>query len=205
MEHVSIHISDGSCGFYLILWKAKQIRQTYTPLHLLALGNYYGKHVLRDFPSRCEGHNNSIHVGMLTCGLKTSFRTQVLARIEILNACNTQMHSKTMAIFPWFSHVSKPVDWGSRTSRYLATSDQAIASPPGQVCLAKPKQFFNVESKQLEPRNPQNPKDYLVNVWVDKRDFTMQVGPNRWNGGWGDFERQAETRCHPRPVGLIKI
>lgn len=30
--------------------------------------------------------------------------------------------------------------------------------------------------------------------------------PNRAvNWGCGDFERKAETRCHPRPVGLMKI
>ena len=94
MQHVSIHISDPSCGFYLSLWEAKQIRQT-----------------LHTFTSSCFGTIGNmfffLHDAKVTTiprwyadlWAKPSFRTQVLARIEILNAYITQMHSKTQ-----FSH-----------------------------------------------------------------------------------------------------
>ncbi len=85
-----------------------------------------------------------------------SFRTQVLARMK---------SPKCTSIFHDFFHVSKPVDSGSRTSRCLATSDQAIASPPGQsrwfFCWT-----FHLQNKNKQIRVQVGFMNFAVFFWI---------------------------------------
>lgn len=109
-----------------------------------------------------------------------------MSKCQISVTCDQGWSRDWLSFNVWFGHMAM----------ICSTTESAVQSRPPATASASPRlsPWIMLQAEQNGTKM----------AWCKLVNY-MDIPNRAVNWGCGDFERKAETRCHPRPVRLLKI